>query len=206
MTRNIGRVAAASVALVLVVAVSAASANELRVAGGRLWKMVFRPLRFVSAGITAVSCELTLEGSLHSGTLTKVQGALRGHITRASIGGCSAGSATVLRETLPWHVVYLGFQGRLPEISGVELLDIGASYQIRDAIFGSICLLRTTEAEPTGAIAQLGAMEAGGSIPVESVNADETKLIRCGSLNGNIEGTATIAEVSSGARLSVRLI
>jgi hypothetical protein len=194
-------------ALLMALAVGSASANRLSISGGRLWRAVFRPLRFLSVGATATSCEVTLEGSFHSGTIRKVERALIGHISRASVGRCEVGSATVLNETLPWHVQYLGFEGRLPEITRVRLILVGAGFQIKDGIFGQVCLSRTSEAEPAAGLAELGRIEAGGNLLVEILRADESKVIRCGaSLSGSFEGSATVAEVSSGSRLLLRLI
>ncbi len=199
--------AAAAVALLMAFAVTSASANRLSISGGRLWRAVWRELGYSSGGVRGVVCEVTLEGSFHSGTIRKVERALIGHITRASVGRCPTGTSTLLTETLPWHVQYLGFEGRLPAITGVHLILIGVALRLREAVFGRTCLKRTTEAEPAGVIAQLGTMEAAGNILVESFRWDETRTIACGELGRiSYEGTATVAEVSTGARLLVRLI
>jgi len=50
-------------------------------------------------GFAGAKCNLTLEGSVHSATLTKTVGLLIGYITRASIGPCPTGSATLLTAT-----------------------------------------------------------------------------------------------------------
>jgi hypothetical protein len=42
-------------------------------------------------------CQVTLEGSLHTRTIAKVQGALIGYITTARLA-CSSGSLTILPE------------------------------------------------------------------------------------------------------------
>jgi hypothetical protein len=196
------------VALVLAVVVGSASANKLSAIHGGLWRAVFRPLKVVSGGVTAIACELTLEGSFHSGTIRKVSRALSGHITRSSLGACNIGTASVLRETLPWHLQYEGFSGVLPNITGIRLLDIGASYRLHEGIFGRSCLFRTSETEPAGAILELEAIEAGGASPVNSLKADEAKQISCGEIGTfSIEGRATVTEQPGGSRnVAVKLI
>src|SRR6478672_705066 len=101
-------------ALALGVAANAASANKLSVSN--------RSFRAVWLAIEAgpidgiVTCRLTVEGSFHSATMSKVVGALVGHVTRATAGAgdCTGGTATVNREALPWHVRYRGFEEALP--------------------------------------------------------------------------------------------
>ncbi len=201
-------VAGISTLLLLALAVSTASANRLSTSHTGLWRTVFRPLKFVTGGVTALTCEVTAEGSFHSATFVKVERLLIGHITRASLGPCSTGSATILTETLPWHVQYLGFIGRLPAISGVRFIVIGLSFRMHEAIFGRECLVRSSETEPVGMIAELEAMEAGGNISVRSMRSDETKSIECVPNVGraNYEGTGTITETATGTRLLVKLI
>jgi len=197
-----------STAVALAAAVGSSSANRLSISHGNLWRAVFRPLRWNSGGLTVFACALTLEGSFHSATIRKIERLLIGHITHASVGPCETGTATVLTETLPWHVQYLGFRGRLPIIEGgVRLILVGLSLQIRDAIFGSLCLTRTTEEAPAGVIAEVEAEEAGGNRIVRALAADTGPRIRCGSFNTEFAGTATVTEVPGGLRnLLVRLI
>ena len=207
-TRSRLIVAGLSAAMLMALAVSSASANRLSISHGNLWRAVFRPLRFQVSGVVATSCSVTLEGSFHSATIRKIERLLIGHITHASVGPCESGTATVLTETLPWHVQYLGFLGRLPIIEGgVRLILVNAAFQLRDAIFGSVCLTRTTETEPAGGIGELEAEEAGGNRIVRDLRADTGPRIRCGSNLGEFAGTATVTEVPGGLRnLLVRLI
>jgi hypothetical protein len=192
--------------LAIAIAAGSAHANRLRISHGSLWRAVFSPLRFVSSGITAASCNVTLESSFHSGTITKRPNVLLGHVSRASVGTCTSGSATVLVETTPWHIAYSGFEGRLPEATGIDLLLIGFSFQIRDTIFGSLCLGRTTQMVPAGGILRLGAMEVGGNILVTEFVFDSTRQIPCGALSGQFEGVATVVESGSPEKMLIRLI
>ena len=74
----------------------------------------------ISEGIVNYRCHVTLEGSLHSRTVAKVQGALVGSITRVVINPCATGTLSPTR--LPWHLTYESFKGALPNITGVRLL------------------------------------------------------------------------------------
>jgi hypothetical protein len=96
---------------------------------------------------TTTTCHVTLEGSVHSRTFAKTIGSLIGYITSAILGPCAAGTASILRETLPWHARYSGFEGALPAIRSVILHIIGASWRIREG-GGINCLARSSAAEP----------------------------------------------------------
>ena len=84
-------------------------------------------------GFGEVRCRVTLEGSFHSQTIAKVEKALIGHVTRATVAeaNCTGGSATVHQESLPWHITYSGFRGILPAINSIRVLMYGARFQIR---------------------------------------------------------------------------
>jgi hypothetical protein len=152
-------------ALLLSMAVGSASANRLSV-NSTLIRIRWTVLNF-SAGTNVIRCAVTLEGSFHSGTIRKVERALIGHISRASVSACSGGSATVLQETLPWHLRYGGFTGTLPIIRTLLIQLVNASFAVQPS--GSLrCLARTTEAAPARGIANL---EAGGVI--NSIAAEE---------------------------------
>jgi hypothetical protein len=93
------------------------------------------------------SCHITLEGSLHTRTIAKTAGSLIGYITSAILGPCPSITATVLRETLPWHIRYSGFEGTLPAITSDRVHIINAAWRIRES-GGVTCLARSTAAEP----------------------------------------------------------
>jgi len=140
-----------------------------------------------AGGIT--TCEVTLEGSLHSRTIAKGTYNLIGHITRAELReeSCTAGTATIRRESLPWNVRYQGFEGTLPRIERILVLVAGASFRIR-ANFGT-CEFTTRETltehargtfnreTTTGALTSVG---SGGAI---------TSNDNCGPFGERIRGT-----------------
>jgi hypothetical protein len=194
-------------ALLLSLAVSSASANRLSISNRNI-RAVWTPLRFI-AGTNTWSCNFTLEGSFHSATIAKVANALIGFISRGSVGPCSAGSATILTATLPWHVQYESFAGRLPTITRVNLLLIGLSWQIQPS--GSlVCLLRTeaghpfrgeAELEPaSGRITGLRA-EPGRGIPLTGSGG-----FCAFAGEGHFEGTGVVTLLGNTTSVSIRLI
>jgi hypothetical protein len=126
---------ALTAAIVLSSAVGAASANRLSLSNNR-FRQVWTPLSIsnAEAGVT-VQCNVTLEGSFHYNTFAKARGLLRGYITKAAFahpctGGGEAFSTNGVEEegggrpfpsTLPWHITYSGFEGTLPNITGVQV-------------------------------------------------------------------------------------
>jgi hypothetical protein len=144
-------------------------------------------------GVT-VSCPVTLEGTVHTWTISKISGLLIGYITRAISGetSCPGGTARMLTETLPWHTQYVAFTGTLPNITSYSVLFTGAAFQISASVLGSIltCLYITSQTEPvigrhtrniaTGALTET---TASGRIRRNSGSA--------GCENGNLSGTST---------------
>jgi len=64
------------------------------------------------------------------------------------LGPCASGTATVLRETLPWHIRYSGFEGALPEIRSITARIVNSSWRIGEP-GGVGCLARSTATEPS---------------------------------------------------------
>jgi hypothetical protein len=141
--------AASVVALALGVAVGIASANRMAInlepARPATFRAVWADFIFAGAQTSSVfTCALTLEGSFHSKTISKVSESLIGYVTSAMMGNCNA---RVLSETLPWHVRYRAFFGALPNIEAVVLRVIGFTLSAPSGIFGS-CLYASTAASP----------------------------------------------------------
>jgi hypothetical protein len=162
---------ALTAAFILASAIGSASANRLATSE-QGFRTVFPELTFTSSeeGISVI-CRVTLEGSFHSATISKVSGQLIGYITQAAVNRpCSGGTAWALNGTevlngavvpnsLPWHIQYASFSGTLPNITGINLRLIRASFLIE--VLGVKCLYETTEANPArGTIVR----EAGGVI------------------------------------------
>lgn len=115
-------IAALAAAITLGVVVNGASAN--RMAGSENHFRVVWGLLTLEAGIGFfnVKCPVTVEGSFHSKTISKVAESLMGYVTRVSVNnaGCTSGHATVLTATLPWHLRYTSFSGTLPTITTIS--------------------------------------------------------------------------------------
>ena len=161
--------------------VSTASANHLS-SSTQSFRATWTSSEFIG-GFGTVHCSLTLEGSLHSRTINKTVGSLIGFVTRASVGPCPSGSATILQATLPWHVQYAGFEGTLPRISSIRTNVIGSAFQIREPSFGITCLSTSTASSPsTGTYTltsgSVTSVTLGGSIP-------------CGSFTGSLGGRSS---------------
>jgi hypothetical protein len=193
--------AALGATVLLSALVSTASARSFSTTSQGL-RSTFREVRFRLPFFTT-SCQVTLEGTLHSRTIAKVAGALIGYITRAELGPCSAGTATILRETLPWHVRYLGFTGTLPTITSLRTNVIDASFRIREP-FSITCLARSTAAQPS-----VGTFnrEAGGALTTAEIGGTITTGPECFEEPGVFSSDRGPVTVLGGtARITVTLI
>jgi hypothetical protein len=179
-----------------------AAARNLSISAQQL-RAQFREVAF-SLPFLTTRCQVTLEASYHRSTIAKVQGSLVGYITVARLGPCQAGSATILTETLPWHIRYLAFSGSLPNITDLVANSIGGSFRVREP-FGINCLSIATEAEPmiltanrdvaTGA---LTGARLGGSI-----RTGEECFREVGTMASD---TGTITVLGTATRVTIRLI
>jgi hypothetical protein len=139
-------------AILLAAATSTATANRLEVSNQGI-RAVFPNLVLgaLGGGGNMLTCPVTLEGTFHSRTFTKVSGALIGYITRARVqeAACRGSAnipnakAQVLQETLPWHVDYLSFNGTLPNPSPVLGL-LNTAFRIFELPLGATCLYSGT--------------------------------------------------------------
>jgi hypothetical protein len=188
-------ITAATVIMVLGISVGAASANRIRQSSTSA-RTTFASAEF-AGGFGTTRCSLTLEGSMHSGTGTKTSGALVGYVTRASLGPCPSGSATVNTSSLPWHVRYESFTGTLPNITIIRNTISGAEWSIRET-FGITCTVsRTAELTTTTWTLSSGVVtrgDLGGSI-----------LTSCGT-RGTLSGSGSVVVPGTTTRITVTLI
>src|SRR5215208_1541677 len=112
-------------------------------------RSVYAPLQFASESQT-ISCNLTMEGTFHSSTISKVVGSLIGYITRATVDtpNCidnSGGTARALipQATLPWHIKYVAFIGTLPSVRIRDQL-INTALRVLGLPFGLLCEYRAS--------------------------------------------------------------
>lgn len=192
---------ALAAAALLAMAGNSASARNLSVSE-QGFRLVWSQLTLEAAGV-AIACPVTLEGSFERASIAKRAGTV-GRISAASVGTCERGHATALRETLPWGVNYVGFEGTLPAITGVTLNLIGASFQAENVI---TCLARTEGSQPGRGIAKVSSGE------ISELRADETARIETSggffcALGGpaHFAGTANVTVQGGSAHPRLTLI
>jgi hypothetical protein len=200
VTSSVGMAAALSMAL----AVSSASANRLSISHTAI-RAMWANVKFLAGGAIGSECPLTLAGSFHSGTISKVPRALIGYVSSAVTSTCALGGLTVLVETLPWHLQYVGFTGALPRVGAVRTRLIGASLRLRDPFLGT-CLMRTTTERPAVLAFEGISWDAGGNGLVSEVITDPTARIPCGAFAIEVAGTASLLESAGGRNVLLRLI
>jgi hypothetical protein len=190
--------AVAGATVLLAALVSGASAGRLSTSSQQL-KATFVRLDF-TGGFGTIECEITVEGSFHQRTIVKTAGTLTGFITRAALRSpCRRGEATLLTETLPWHIQYSGFAGTLPSITSIRASIVGVAFRIREPSFGVTCLARSTAEAPGTATFN---REAGGVLTSMTVGG----AIPCSSFSGSFSGTSSSFDNGSGTRITVTLI
>ncbi|HZV74773.1 MAG TPA: hypothetical protein VFF79_13745 [Conexibacter sp.] len=205
--------AALTATLVMALAVGSASANRFSVSNQQ-FRVVWNPLNFIVefTGIR-VACIVTLEGSFHSRVIAKTIGALVGYVSRAIAGGCTEASATILTATLPWHLTYEGFSGRLPNITRIRLLLRRMAYI--QQIFGGLveCLYADAGNNQTeNAAGELELTAAGSANTLTTDPAIRLPFVRGSGLTENcparegLVGTGQVTLLGNTTRITVTLI
>jgi hypothetical protein len=213
--------AALSASLLMGFAVSSATAGRMSVSNTR-FRVTWNQLRFaeVEVGGLQITCRLTFEGSFHSSTIRKVSGALIGSVTRAIVdstncrGTNDPSRATVLQETLPWHLTYESFAGTLPNITEVTFLLKGYASRVSATILGITCdCLYRYEGRPEENLADTAMRNtATGAITTNMVNAGRRIRFNSGAIPevcppfGTFEATGQVYLLGNTNRLSVTLI
>jgi hypothetical protein len=200
-----------TVALAFGALVSASSANRIGLSGPQ-WTASWNKIRFV--GFVTVECHLTLEGSFHSRTLSKVLESLIGYVSRATVDStnCTGGSARALTETLPWHIRYGGFEGTLPTITGITERLVGGRFLVQVAgIAPAKCLYVSSAASPFRAtvsrntatgVAEWLRVDETAAIPFTS----GTSSFACGN-SGRFEGrSGPLTEGPGGPSIVLSLV
>jgi hypothetical protein len=208
---------ALTASLVLAVMVSSSSARRFALSN-QLFRVTWSSLEFTGrepfGGTTRIRCSLTLEGSFHSRTLSKVSGQLVGYVTRAATTRpCNGAEVWILNgierptNTLPWHIRYDRFIGTLPAIERVRLQLIGVAFLMEIAGIG--CLYESTAARPAFGFVE---REAGGL--ANTLSADPTSQIPlkasletpfCPS-EGSFAGVGNVTLLGNTTKISVTLV
>ncbi|HEU4702902.1 MAG TPA: hypothetical protein VFS37_10510 [Conexibacter sp.] len=189
--------AAACCAVLLSALVGSASAGRLSTVT-QTFRSSFRSVS-LNGVFGSITCQMSLEGSLHSRTIAKSSGTLIGYVTAAALGTCAEGRATILRETLPWHVRYASFSGTLPNITSIRVNVSGFSLRIQEPFAG--CLWRSEAANPL--IITLN-REAGGSLTTAELGG--TMPSTCGFSGTASSDRAPVTILNSTVRVTVTLI
>jgi len=180
--------------------IASASARNLSSSSQTL-RATFSRIDF-TGGFGTVECAVTVEGSFHSRTIQKNLGHLAGLITRAIVGTCPRGSATVLQESLPWHVRYNSFEGTLPNIRQINATISGLAFRMREPTFGLTCLAVSEEEEP----ATLTFNRDVVTRALTTALAGGTVTTDCGT-SGTLRSTAgPLVILNSTSRITVTLI
>jgi hypothetical protein len=190
--------------------VSAAPAVRLALSGQQ-FRATWNKLQF--QGFVTIECHVTIEGSFHSRTISKVLEALVGYVSRVTVDStnCTNGSARALTELLPWHIRYGGFTGTLPDITGINLRLVRGAFLVQVAgIAPAKCLYESTAASPMkGVVNRITATRVAESLRVEQAGipfTSGTSSFSCGN-SGRLEGaTNSLTEGPGGPNITVELV
>lgn len=145
-----------------------------------------------TSGLGSITCAVTLEGSLHSRTFSKVAELLIGYVTTAKLNACN-GNATFLTEALPWQVRYESFTEVLPKITSIRIRIVMMRWQL---VQGFTCQYQSTAASPVRAIIHIGSENRA----MENIQLDESALIPTTGMCGNafLRGTSGVVTILGG--------
>lgn len=201
--------AALTAALTLGALVGMASANRIA-QSSQSFRTTWNSLEFL--GFLTIRCHVTIEGSFHSRTISKVAEALVGYVSRAIVdeGHCTGGSARVLGANLPWHIRYESFTGTLPGITGINLRQVNAAFQVSGTLLGSQvnCLFTSSAASPMRGTVNVGTGGVAESLtPEEAAPIPKTSGGELCGTSGRLRGTSTSMTVQGAAtKITVTLV
>lgn len=199
--------AALAAGLVLAVSIGTAFARRLQFSE-LFYRAVWVNLTAIPSegGFNESTCAVTMEGSFHSRTISKVSGALIGYVTRVTYGhpcisedawalnGIERQNGVTVANTLPWHERYVGFLNVLPLITGMRTAVVGLSVLYRlGGLFN--CLYKSTTASPAFFLdffERGSAEEEAGPVPFLSGTTNCPASMR-------FTGTGTLTNLAGGA-------
>jgi len=185
--------------LLMAFAISTASAGRLSVSSQN-FSVTFSELIF-RAGEINNTCHVTLEGSLHSRTIRKVEGTLIGYITRVQTGQCNLGT-TILTETLPWHISYISFSGTLPEITLLIIRGRG-NFRVATCLAAAEFLGRFIRSIPSGQTNHVDVpLERNSEIPLTGILCPSPRI---GTLSSGAQ-RGSVMVLGASTRITITLI
>lgn len=192
--------ALASATAAMAAMVGTASANRLSISAQNL-RATWTEVRLRSSSGLSITCALTLEGSLHSATITKTEGALIGYINRASLASCVGGSARINTESLPWHERYRSFTGTLPNIESIITRSTGSVYETNILgiqchwVEGSTGRTEGSYALSSGVVREVHLSSSGYTSTINA-SACGTGSLSSSAGNETVQGTSTRVTVT----------
>jgi hypothetical protein len=208
-------------ALALAAVVATTNAKRIEVSNQNIravWEAA-SPMEFVGAFEVAIRCRLTVEGSFHSRTFSKVSGQLVGYLTRGTIGRpCTGGEVWVANgvetfpngerpNTLPWHIQYISFSGALPRITRLRLSVSGFGLLVSS--FGIDCLYLSTSFSPPSGELEINETtgEVTGVRPDETVSVPVFQTLSGICASGRFRGAGRVTQQgSTTTKIRVRLV
>jgi hypothetical protein len=206
--------------LFLGLAVTTTTAGRLSTSSTK-FRATWNRITFLGSGSgISLTCRLTLEGSFHSGTIRKVPGSLIGAVTRGIIDSANCrgtnepSSATVLQETLPWHVTHESFGGTLPNITEITFLSRRFAFQHSATILGTtvFCLYADQGRPEENFRGTINRNTGTGAVTTETPPIGEVRLLRGAPLPelcppyGSIGGLGEVFSLGNTTRITVTLI
>jgi hypothetical protein len=153
-----------------------------------------------TGGFGTIECEVVLEATFHVTTTIKSIGLLLGYATSGNINRCARGGATINRGSLPWHIRYAGFTGRLPLIGTITENIIGAEFRMRDPGTGVTCNVvagtSTTVATYTLSAGTIARADVSGASVCRGIV----------EIEGELRGGTTNVDNRAGSRVTITLI
>jgi hypothetical protein len=193
-------------AAIMACCIGTASANRLSISNKNV-RSVFNELVLTNGagGEGLVTCPVTLEGSFHETIIRKVEGSLIGYVSRASVASasCRGGSATLSQESLPWHITYQGFAGRLPNITEQTLSLRNVNFRV--TVLGVNCGYGRP-GESARFIARIASGVFTALIPESNIALQKLSGGAFCPGTGGFSGTGTVTLLGTTTRISVRLI
>jgi hypothetical protein len=208
-----------TVAIALAAAVNTAAARRFEVSEQR-FLVLFRELTFTGSGGVinpTVICPVNIEGSFHSRTISKVSGQLIGYITEAivhhrcieneawALNGTEVAQGATVPNTLPWHILYLGFRGTLPRIVEIEVTIDNGKFIVEAA--GVLCLYAATTGHPMEG--QIHLNETGRVTVLRASEEQPIPFFEGSGFcppNGTLRGEGTVGTQSTWREITVRLV
>jgi hypothetical protein len=197
------------VALALLATVNTASARRIEI-DEQAFLVLFRELTFEGGTGSPTVCDVNIEGSFHSRTISKVCGQLIGYITQAKIHHpCRQGEFWTLdgseraTNTLPWHILYLRFIGTLPAITGIEVQLNNGGFIVEPG-----CLYEATRTNGfrfiINVVAEAGSFRKATSMRVVETARIPSRTFLCPEII--LRGTGTVGKQTTWTQPLVRLV